>query len=338
MEKELPKKRLTYIDTARAIAMLSVVIGHLVIYYRDHLGVRHPKLLVFIYTYHVPLFFVISGVLFSEKIFRETPFLKFLLKRIRTIVVPYLFLDITGGIYSIIRSGEISLASVKNVIRNTITIHPNVGENWFLSALFIGEIFLYFLLRYYRPIFKFVAWVPFLLIYLYFPFNNHYTNVFIRGVIAYTFMLAGYFLKDYFFDDRNQRWDRIVLSFLATYAISNFNGQIDIWGSCIGNPFLCLVGGLAGSYWIIGLSKNLSSKLLTYIGQNTMTMMGTHMICVGLVWDILSKTLFDMFPSMSTNLYGAVLLFVLVVALNLPIMYLYGRFLPIMVGKPLKRK
>ena len=102
--------------------------------------------------------------------------------------------------------------------------------------------------------------------------------LFVRGVIAFTFMLVGYYLKDYYKSDVNKRWDVIILSGTLTYVIAMLNEQIDFWCSRVGNPILCLIGGLIGAYWVIGLSKNIKSKLLVFIGQNTMTMMGTHMI------------------------------------------------------------
>jgi DNA-binding NarL/FixJ family response regulator len=38
--------------------------------------------------------------------------------------------------------------------------------------------------------------------------------------------------------------------------------QIDFWCSRVGNPILCLIGGLIGAYWVIGLSKNIKSYIL----------------------------------------------------------------------------
>ena len=166
---------------------------------------------------------------------------------------------------------------------------------------------LYFFLKYYRNIYKCFAWIPFLLIYVYYPFSTYGINVIVRGVIAFTFMLSGYYLKEYYQSDMNSRWDLIILSFVLTYAISIFNGQIDIWDSSIGNPFLCLAGGIIGAYWVIGLSKRLTSKVLVFIGQNTITMMTTHMILIGLIWSFLSKTLFSVLPTWGSNIYGAII-------------------------------
>ena len=337
MDSTTPQ-RLAYIDISRAIGMLSVVIGHMNQFYRDSLRISHPQMLAFIYTFHMPLFYILTGILFSEKTYKHTKFTNFLFKKIKTLIIPYLFLDISGGLYYVLKNGSgIDIKSIYSVCINTITIHPNVGADWFIPALFIGEIILFFFLRFYKPIYRYIVWIPFLMIYLYYPFSTHWIYVTVRGIVAFTFMLSGYFLKGYFKSDINKRWDVIILSFILTYAISIFNGQIDLWGNRIGNPFLCLAGGLVGSYWIIGTSKNISSKLLIFIGQNTITMMGTHMICVTLIWSFLTSTLFIILPTWSSNAYGAITLFFFVIAANLPILYLYDRYLPFLIGKKKNR-
>ena len=144
------KQRLTYIDIARAIGILFVVLGHVNQFYRDSQGIENSQTLIFIYAFHMPLFFILSGILFSEKTFHDLSFFDFLIKKVKALLVPYLFLDITAGLYETVISSKIQISSIAEVLKNTLTLHCNVGANWFISALFIGEIFLYFFLKYYR--------------------------------------------------------------------------------------------------------------------------------------------------------------------------------------------
>lgn len=149
------KQRLTYIDIARAIGILFVVLGHVNQFYRDSQGIENSQTLIFIYAFHMPLFFILSGILFSEKTFHDLSFFDFLIKKVKALLVPYLFLDITAGLYETVISSKIQISSIAEVLKNTLTLHCNVGANWFISALFIGEIFLYFFLKYYRSIYKY---------------------------------------------------------------------------------------------------------------------------------------------------------------------------------------
>lgn len=118
---------------------------------------------------------------FQESYFQKKHFVifrfLFFVKKVKGLVVPYLFLDITAGLYETVVSSEIQISSILEVVKNTLTIHCNVGANWFISALFIGEIFLYFFLKYYRSIYKYFVWIPFLIIPRYYPFSTHWINV-----------------------------------------------------------------------------------------------------------------------------------------------------------------
>lgn len=100
------KQRLTYIDIARAIGILFVVLGHINQFYRDSQGIEYSQILIFIYAFHMPLFFILSGILFSEKTFRNLSFFDFLIKKVKGLVVPYLFLDITAGLYGVVVSSK----------------------------------------------------------------------------------------------------------------------------------------------------------------------------------------------------------------------------------------
>ena len=45
------KQRLTYIDIARAIGILFVVLGHVNQFYRDSQGIENSQTLIFIYAF-----------------------------------------------------------------------------------------------------------------------------------------------------------------------------------------------------------------------------------------------------------------------------------------------
>jgi len=69
-------ERIKWIDIAKAIGISFVVMGHL----------QNPENInTFIYSFHMPLFFFLSGLTFKDgQIFKD-----YLTKKIRTIVIPY---------------------------------------------------------------------------------------------------------------------------------------------------------------------------------------------------------------------------------------------------------
>jgi len=75
------EKRIGYIDIAKGIGILVIVLAH------NDLAGYHPTLHKFIYAFHIPLFFFLSGMFFRpERSFGET-----LRRRFNTLLKPYLF-------------------------------------------------------------------------------------------------------------------------------------------------------------------------------------------------------------------------------------------------------
>lgn len=60
-EKRKMKERIEYIDAAKAVGMWMVVMGHC-----SNTIVAFPHLVSFVYLFHMPLFFLISGIFFKE--------------------------------------------------------------------------------------------------------------------------------------------------------------------------------------------------------------------------------------------------------------------------------
>ena len=71
------KKRIDWVDMSRGFAMLLVMLGHT--YCAE--SIRY-----WFYTFHVPLFFFLSGYVFSTK--KYNSFKEFLISKIKTLFVP----------------------------------------------------------------------------------------------------------------------------------------------------------------------------------------------------------------------------------------------------------
>ncbi len=78
MKLTLRNQRVRWVDVARAVTMFCVVLAHII-----PLGNIHT----FLYSFHVPAFFFLSGIFFSS----DGTFLKTLVKRFKSIMVPYYF-------------------------------------------------------------------------------------------------------------------------------------------------------------------------------------------------------------------------------------------------------
>ena len=132
------KKRSNEFDLLKCIGIVSVIFGHLVPYL---------PFKICIYSFHMPLFFFISGYFLKPRTFRRQ-----LAKSINGLVVPYLYTCIVMLIIKIVKYGfsyelveEWFLISVYAVPSNAIPGKhmgiKQVGPIWFLLALFWAQIY-----------------------------------------------------------------------------------------------------------------------------------------------------------------------------------------------------
>ena len=126
------KSRITYLDYAKGIGILFVVYGHIE-YVTE--GVRG-----FISSFHMPLFFIISGMLIALKNEDTKNFNDSVLKKAKGILIPYVSFSI---IYFFIDIMNLYLHKIdmNTFIENAISSATFYGVSvlWFLPALFIGE-------------------------------------------------------------------------------------------------------------------------------------------------------------------------------------------------------
>lgn len=122
------KNRILYVDILRAIAIILVIAGH--IPYVDFNADFHK----WIYAFHIPLFFFISGISLSFKDYSKVNFKQLFFKRFRRIYLPYLIWGILLAI------PNFSLLTIPKILYGTHKSLASVTNSslWFLPVLFIS--------------------------------------------------------------------------------------------------------------------------------------------------------------------------------------------------------
>lgn len=87
------KKRIEWIDIAKGIGMVLVMLGHMQIPYSSPFNNEVYIQNVFLYSFHVPLFMFLSGLCFSDK---DIKFSEFLKKKFKSLIVPYIFFAVVS--------------------------------------------------------------------------------------------------------------------------------------------------------------------------------------------------------------------------------------------------
>lgn len=141
-----PKQmKIAYIAIAQLIGCILVILGHSI-----PLNWQIPDAIyqadVFLYTFHMPLFFFVSGYLFYKtKSFERYTFAAYIKKRIFRLMLPYVVLTIIGFIPKILTNkffGDGAELSVMYFVKAFLVPRQNVwGHFWFLPTLLLISLF-----------------------------------------------------------------------------------------------------------------------------------------------------------------------------------------------------
>lgn len=142
MQKEIEKRKYNYITIAKGIGIFLVIWAHIL---------NRGPVYNFIYAFHMPLFFFISGMLFKNDKYTK---IKDLLKsRFKSLIIPYLIYSIItlllwGMIENKIWSECIKCFWEIFLARNSSRTMPFNPPLWFIPCLFSIEIIYFFINKY----------------------------------------------------------------------------------------------------------------------------------------------------------------------------------------------
>lgn len=126
-------KRVAWIDIAKGIGIILVVLGHNV-----NTG---SSLFNYIYFFHMPLFFFLSGYLFKSEKYPNVR--KFVVDKFKKLLIPYLVFGIVSIMFFLIKNS--SSNCIKELVLSMRTRLPFNEPIWFLTSLFLVEL-MYFIL------------------------------------------------------------------------------------------------------------------------------------------------------------------------------------------------
>jgi fucose 4-O-acetylase-like acetyltransferase len=132
------KQRIDWIDYTKGIGIFLVVLGHILDGLEKNSIIESSQLLKFIldwiYAFHMPLFFFISG-LFVQRSLLTKPFRDFVTSKIAVIVYPYFLWSVLESLIIIFASrytnGKMQVSSIWKIVYNPVM------QYWFLYSLFV---------------------------------------------------------------------------------------------------------------------------------------------------------------------------------------------------------
>ena len=282
--------RMVWIDACRGLAMIFVLLGH-----------NNPPFIRFIYGFHIPLFYLLSGYLYKPG-YKQPGFKKIVGNIIGRFFIPYyvlcfINLFLHGAILVIATNTWLNVPQILDYIKGILLVDykfdmPDCSPLWFLFSMGLVRI-LFWVIRKIKDIgirltiytagsiFWYIVWDDFRVdgkVML--PFAIHTVWI---GLI---FMEIGYLIKQYGFIEkaaaRSGRFKAaIVLNGLlvgfAGIALNRVEPRVDISYGCVGSIPLMFLGALGVSGSIMCLFRFYKDKKwlkpLAYIGKHTIFLM-----------------------------------------------------------------
>lgn len=284
---EMRAGRLTHVDTMKAIGMVLVVVGH-------SPGLE-PFIKHVIYSFHMPLFFFISGLLLTEAKL-ALPYSAYFSVLWKGLVLPYLFFFVVSYLYWL-PTHDMAESAVKFVgmswqeplmgvlVGNGDALFVNVVL-WFFTCLFTTSLIFFVARKYFSAAFLLVA-----LNGLGFVFALLYDQSWPRlpwgldnAVVAIAFYSAGHFFREYQATSaRVSRTGARILAFLMLAVVAfvaNLNGSVDLNTLHFGNyRSLYFIGAYLGIFALFYFSIGLpATRVFRWLSQNTIIIFPIHLL------------------------------------------------------------
>lgn len=327
-------KRLDYIDFAKAFGMLLIVWGHI------RLGDWSNA---FVYAFHIPLFFFLSGMVFSKK--RYPDFKSFLLKRVNSLIMPYIvFSVLTWSVWAAFAYvTHTKVESYWMPLAETFIAQGSGGflvhnvPLWFVTCLFVVEMIYYFLADLNRILIMLITAAMAAISYWLINYIDNFDITLLPwnievAMLAIPFYAAGHGLvkaKTHLgIVNMVNRHKTISFTLAIVFAIivyvgSQYNGSISFGHADLGNNVFVAYGcGLIGTLmWLIGCIlladfkiNRSGAKLMEWVkwfGRNSFNAMAIHNPIKGFVCMVVGVILHCGSAAVSGNSYYSFAAFVL---------------------------
>lgn len=328
-------KRNNIIDLTKGIGIFLVILGH-----------NESPLTAYIYSFHMPLFFLISGMFHSS----EKNYTIFMKKKIKSLLIPYISFSIPLFLFWVVIGRKFG----ESVIKNTPISHSMVGilvgtdiagfssvewgtPLWFLLCIFVVNNIFFYISK--------LSNTNIIIFNIVFILLNIILSKFLRvrlpwsiltALTAFPFYSFGYLFKEKILDNQinNKHWIITFIFFLLSILAYKLNGRIDMFENYYKNILFFFIGGFSGSLVLINLMKLLPQnkyKWINFLGVNSLILLAFHgraMTILKFIWVIILKKEFIEGPLIFAFIYSF-----FQILLCLPLIFIINNYAPFLLGR-----
>jgi len=339
-------ERVKWIDFSKVIGIWLVVLGHM--------GLANATIINIIYSFHMPLFFFISGYLVKPKSLKNT-----IKKNFIALIIPYVIYYVLTWIWwifvSYLRHPE--LFNHEHPVRE-IFIKPilglllGVGYNtdistminvplWFLISLFFVSILFSLLQKITNKYFVIlIVLIEAIVSYALSVLQIDLLFSVDSSLMAFPFYVLGYYGKNVLNNEnifslfQKKKFLKLIVQLIIFSSIliitTIYNGRVDINGLSFGkNPLIFYISGMSGIVCVVIVSILFSkfyNDIIITISNGTLFIMAFHGIITGLLLLPLKMMHLD------DNIIAIITVSLLVIVISIPIISLVKKKYPMLIG------
>lgn len=317
MEPTCKISRISYIDTTKTICILLMVVGH---------WNTNELLSNYIYSFHMPAFFVVAGILYKSHVWFKT---------IEAYIIPVIAFSFINLLFKIC-IGTISITTIAfpDIIKLIFQYRYGLGESlfngiWFLWALLglrllFGDLKFLNKLRSHYYLIALTAALYMTLEHRLISIDTLFRGYFIgRLVPCIPFFCFGFYLKDIKWTPRLIGDLKYIIPLTTSFLIMPIlNGRCDIYSNIYGHSyFIAMANAMAATLLLMWATSRIPSNIFTEtISKGTIVILGLHMPILHLLDKLLPHYLSIIFPFFVILICYFIILFC-------------ERYCPILLGK-----
>lgn len=270
-------KRVQWIDVARGLGIIFVILGHLYMH----------ELNIIIYSFHVPLFFFLSGYTFNAK----SNFKDFFRKKVRSLLIPYLLAGIIISCFTLFYGwciGESNILYTFFYNLKSLIIQCRKWTLWYVAVLFVLCI-IYYRISKWRVIYMCICTT---MIFITGVLYNQYVKIYLPlnldiAMMAAPFFVMGILTKkfnvvDLYILNRDYSYlifgMNLLISITGTLISYNITGErFDFFNSQYGIIPITYLSAMTGIMCIIYISYKIQKYyFIKFIGKNSFVYFAFH--------------------------------------------------------------
>lgn len=363
----MKKERLTHLDMAKGIGAILVLLGHL---QGDEFFSFSPYVLPmceWIFSFHMPLFFIIAGMLLFHRNDVDKDLTELTKKRFKGIMTPYLWFSLfyMSVVFYAFFTGSVLK---ETVFVNLWYVFSTYGMNvlWFLPALFFGELLFIFILKKVNKtsvrtiiiisLGAIALFIAYLMSNMSFETEamkrvHELLITILRPLVVATFVGIGYACQSIIekqFSNKSERFaflnNRVVLAVAGIILMAvglmlvKQNHGVDFRSMVYKNILFYYLCATLNSFGLMLLCKGLGNiKLISFFGVNSLIFMGVHNSKTVLYYGMKLAMYVNQFLTHARGYicYSIIVLFILIYVSIM--ILLINNFVPFILGKPVSK-